>query len=73
MRLLDQVRAITRLVFFNSERNTISEQARHEAEMARLERERTKQAMDKLLSALVRQRVEKGIASSQSTAQAIHK
>ena len=73
MKLLDQARAIARLVLLKSEKDTISEQARHAAEMARLEREQTKLAMDRLLSALVRQRIEKGFTSSQSTAQSIRK
>lgn len=73
MRLFDQARAITRLVLFNNERDTISEQAKHAADAARREREQTKMVMDELLSSLVRQRIEKGIATSQSTAKPIHK
>lgn len=73
MKLLDQVRAITKLVLFNNERDTISEQAQHAAEMARLEREHTKQAMDKLLLALMRQNAERRIASSESISNGIRK
>lgn len=72
MRLLDQARAIARLVFFNSERDTVSEQALHAAEMARLERERTKQAMDKLLLSLMRQNAERRIEGLATSSQSIN-
>lgn len=59
MKLFDQARAITRLVLFKSEHDTISEQARRVAEAARVERERTNREMDELVSSLIRKRVEK--------------
>lgn len=67
MKLFDQARAITRLVLFNSEQNTVSEQARQAAEAARIEREKTTKVMDELLSSLVRRRVEKQMEQIRAT------
>lgn len=66
MRLFDQTRAIFRLVLHNNEEGTISEEAKRAATAALAERERTKRAMDDLLTSLVRRRFEKELTSSQS-------
>ena len=67
MKFFDQARAITRLVLFNSEQNTVSEQARQAAEAARIEREKTTKVIDELLSSLVRRRVEKQMEQIRAT------
>lgn len=59
MRLLDQTRAIFRLVIRNNEEGTISEEAKKAAAAALIEREKTNRAMDDLLASLIRQNLQR--------------
>ena len=67
MKLMDQTIAIMRLIFRGSEEGTISGEAQRAAEAAATLRQEKDRQLNELLCKLVRQRIEKRIAPSEST------